>query len=159
MVQARDAEGYIRDQIGAPFQIQRRIPRCFDVSFQPVITIIDDDESVRLATESLVRSLGYGAASFASAEEFLGSAERGSTACVITDVQMPGMGGLELQSRLKAAGDPTPLIFITAFPEERIRQQVDAAGAYGFLAKPFDGGAMIECIDRALQATTDAARG
>lgn len=116
-----------------------------------MITIIDDDESVRLATASLVRSLGYAAASFASAEDFLISAERGTTACVITDVQMPGMSGLELQSRLSAAGDPIPLIFITAFPEERIRRQVDARGAYGFFAKPFDCNAMIACIDRALK--------
>lgn len=119
-----------------------------------MITIIDDDESVRLATESLVRSLGYGTTSFASAEAFLHSSQRGKTACVITDVQMPGMSGVELQSQLKAAGDTTPLIFITAFPEERIRRQVDAAGAFGFLAKPFDGNAMVACIDRALQAAS-----
>ncbi|MEW6257475.1 MAG: response regulator [Pseudomonadota bacterium] len=123
------------------------------MSLPPMITIIDDDESVRLATESLVRSLGYGTTSFASAEAFLDSAERCRTACVITDVQMPGMSGVELQSRLRAAGDATPVIFITAFPEERIRKQADAAGAFGFLAKPFDGNAMVACIDRALQAT------
>ncbi len=121
-----------------------------------MITIIDDDESVRLATESLVRSLGYGTTSFASAEAFLHSAQRGHTACVITDVQMPGMSGVELQAQLKAAGDTTPLIFITAFPEERIRRQVDAAGAFGFLAKPFDGNAMVACIDRALEAASAA---
>ena len=122
------------------------------MSRAPTITIIDDDESVRIATESLVRSLGFGARSFASAEDFLGSTERGGTACVITDVQMPGMSGVELQSRLRAEGDPVPVIFITAFPEERIRRQVDEAGAFGFLAKPFDGNEMIDCIDRALQA-------
>lgn len=118
-----------------------------------MITIIDDDEAVRLATESLVRSLGLGARSFASAEDFLGSAERKRTACVITDVQMPGMSGVELHGRLRAEGDRVPLIFITAFPEERIRRQVDAAGTFGFLAKPFDGNAMIDCIDRALRAS------
>ncbi|TSJ64029.1 response regulator [Starkeya sp. 3C] len=116
----------------------------------PMITIIDDDESVRVATESLVRSLGFSARTFASAEDFLNSPLLGETACVITDVQMPGMSGVELQSQLRARGDETPLIFITAFPEERIRRQVHAAGAVGFLAKPFDGHAMIECIDRAL---------
>ncbi len=115
-----------------------------------MITIIDDDESVRVATESLVRSLGFSTRTFASAEDFLNSPLLGETACVITDVQMPGMSGVELQTRLRAQGDETPLIFITAFPEERIRRQVHAAGAVGFLAKPFDGHAMIECIDRAL---------
>lgn len=118
----------------------------------PMITIIDDDESVRVATESLVRSLGFGAKSFASAEDFLVSSLLGETDCVITDVQMPGMSGVELRSHLRARGDQTPLIFITAFPEERIRRQVEAAGTFGFLAKPFDGDVMIDCIDRALQA-------
>jgi len=117
-----------------------------------MISIIDDDESVRVATESLVRSLGLTARTFESAEAFLESPLVGRTACVITDVQMPGMSGVELQSVLRAKGDTTPLIFITAFPEERIRRQVDAAGAIGFLAKPFDGSAMIDCIDRALGA-------
>lgn len=122
------------------------------MSSPPMISIIDDDESVRVATESLVRSLGLTARTFASAEAFLESALVGNTACVITDVQMPGMSGVELQSVLRSKGDTTPLIFITAFPEERIRRQVDAAGAIGFLAKPFDGSAMIACIDRALGA-------
>ncbi|WP_183190272.1 response regulator transcription factor [Ancylobacter tetraedralis] len=115
-----------------------------------MISIIDDDESVRVATESLVRSLGLKARTFASAEDFLQSALVGTTSCVITDVQMPGMSGVELQSVLRARGDTTPLIFITAFPEERVRRQVDAGGAVGFLAKPFDGADMIACIDRAL---------
>ncbi|MBS7554976.1 response regulator [Ancylobacter dichloromethanicus] len=115
-----------------------------------MITIIDDDESVRTATESLIRSLGFSACTFASAEDFLHSPSLGRTDCVITDVQMPGMSGVELQSTLRARGDRTPLIFITAFPEERIRRQVQAAGAFGFLAKPFDGDAMIACLDRAL---------
>lgn len=128
------------------------------MSSPPMITIIDDDESVRIATESLVRSLGFSARTFASAEDFLNSPLLGETACVITDVQMPGMSGVELQSHLRSKGDATPLIFITAFPEERIRRQVDAAGAIGFLAKPFEGHAMIECIDRALgeRDTADA---
>lgn len=115
-----------------------------------MITIIDDDESVRTATESLVRSLGFSARTFACAEDFLNSPMLGATDCVITDVQMPGMSGVELQSALRARGDRTPLIFITAFPEEHVRRQVDAAGAFGFLAKPFDGNTMIACIDRAL---------
>ncbi len=122
----------------------------------PLIAIIDDDEAVRLATESLVRSLGLGATVFESAEAFLGSAEREETVCVITDVQMPGMSGIDLQARLRTEGDMLPLIFITAFPEDRIRTQARAAGAVGFLAKPFAGEDMIRCIDDALQATGHA---
>ncbi|QRG06538.1 response regulator [Xanthobacter dioxanivorans] len=115
-----------------------------------MISIIDDDESVRIATASLVRSLGFATSTFASAEDFLLSPRRQETDCVITDVQMPGMSGVELQARLLREGCRTPLIFITAFAEERIRRQVTAAGAVGFLAKPFEGGEMIACIDRAL---------
>lgn len=115
-----------------------------------MISIIDDDESVRTATASLVRSLGFTTRTFGSAEAFLHSPHLLDTDCVITDVQMPGMSGIELQAKLRAIGNPTPLIFITAFPEERIRRQVTAAGAIGFLSKPFDGREMIECINLAL---------
>ncbi|OYX88830.1 MAG: two-component system response regulator [Azorhizobium sp. 35-67-5] len=121
-----------------------------------MIAIIDDDEAVRLATESLVRSLGLGAMVFGSAEAFLVSAARRDTACVITDVQMPGMSGIDLQARLRTEGDTLPLIFITAFPEDRIRTQARAAGAVGFLAKPFEGEDMIRCIDDALRVTGQA---
>jgi len=127
------------------------LKRITEVSGDPVISIIDDDEAVRVATESLVRSLGFGASTFASAEEFLQSERLQDTSCLITDVQMPGMTGIELQSYLLERGHDLPIIFITAFPEERIRQRVHAAGAVGFLSKPFDGGMMIQCIDKALK--------
>jgi FixJ family two-component response regulator len=117
----------------------------------PVISIIDDDASVRVATTNLVRSLGFAAHAFASAEEFLLSPRMDDTSCLITDVQMPGMSGMELQSLLTAQGRKTPIIFITAFPEERIRARVLEAGAVGFLSKPFDGGTLIKCIDSALK--------
>lgn len=123
-----------------------------EVSPVPTIAIIDDDEAVRRATESLIRSLGFGTRSFASAEDFLKSAERDQADCVITDIHMAGMSGVDLQSRLRAEGDTVPLIFITGYPEEKVRRQLDAAGAFGFLAKPFEGNAMIDCIDRALEA-------
>ncbi|MFT3730284.1 MAG: response regulator [Hyphomicrobium sp.] len=121
------------------------------------ISIIDDDEPVRAAIENLVRSLGFGATTFASAEEFLNSSGMKETSCVITDVNMPGMTGIELQSHLIAHGFDLPMIFITAYPEERTRQRVDAAGAVGFLSKPFDGGAMVRCIDKALRRSDDPA--
>jgi FixJ family two-component response regulator len=104
----------------------------------PMISIIDDDAFVRVATDGLVRSLGYRTTTFASAEDYLQSDRINDTSCVITDVQMPGLSGVELQSVLLARGDPTPMIFITAFPEEKVRRRVLEAGAIGFLSKPFD---------------------
>ncbi|MDQ0348808.1 FixJ family two-component response regulator [Ancylobacter vacuolatus] len=115
-----------------------------------MISIIDDDDAVRAATASLVRSLGFKTSTFASADDFLRSPQVHDSNCVITDVQMPGMTGLELQNRLLADGRHLPLIFITAFPEERVRRQAMSAGAAGFFSKPFDGNDMIACIERAL---------
>lgn len=120
------------------------------MSVRSVIAIIDDDEAVRDATESLVRSLGFGTNTFASAEEFLEWPEQNSAVCLITDVQMSGMSGVELQSHLRAAGRTLPMIFMTAFPDERVRRQANAGGATGFLSKPFDGVDLVACIDRAL---------
>src|SRR5262245_46863996 len=121
-----------------------------DVSEDPMIAIIDDDEAVRVATESLVRSLGFGTSTFSSAEEFLRSPRLREAACLITDVQMPGMSGIELQALLLERGERVPIIFITAFPDERLRRKARAAGAVGFLSKPFDGRAMVECIGKVL---------
>lgn len=118
----------------------------------PMVSIIDDDEAVREATKQLVLSLGHAAATFASAEEFLGSGRLHETACLITDVQMPGLSGVELQRRLLAQGHHVPIIFITAFPEERIRARVLKAGAVGFLSKPYREESLIKCLDMALTA-------
>lgn len=116
----------------------------------PTISIVDDDASVRVATESLVRSLGYVACTFASAAEFLRSPHLGTTACVIADVAMPGMTGIEMQEVLITQGRRVPIIFITAFPEERMRKRALEAGAVCFLSKPFDARSMIECLGAAL---------
>lgn len=117
----------------------------------PVISIVDDDASVREATKGLVRSLGYEAATFESAEAFLGSERLHDTDCLITDVQMPGLSGVDLQSRLIEDGYRMPVIFLTAFPEDRIRDRVLGAGAYGFLSKPFEEENLIGCLTRALE--------
>jgi FixJ family two-component response regulator len=117
----------------------------------PVISIVDDDESVREATKSLVRSLGYKAMTFGSAEEFLSSAHLAATACLITDVQMPGLSGVELQDRLIADGHRMPVIFVTSFPDDRLQRRVLKSGAIGYLPKPFDEDRLIECIDAALK--------
>jgi FixJ family two-component response regulator len=99
----------------------------------------------------LVRSLGYVATTFASAEEFLQSERVHDTSCLITDVQMPGLTGLQLQKRLIDEGRRMPVIFVTAFPDETTRRRALEAGACGFLKKPFDDQSLIGCLDRALQ--------
>lgn len=116
----------------------------------PIISIIDDDNSVRAATKSLVGSLGYATQAFASATEFLQSSYLGKTACVISDVAMPGMSGIEMQDVLIERGYRVPIIFITAFPEERARERALRAGAIAFLSKPFEDCAMIESLRIAL---------
>lgn len=122
----------------------------------PVVSIIDDDASVRMATNRLVRSLGYVAHAFSSADEFLRSSQVNDTSCVIADVQMPGMSGVELQSLLLAQGHRMPIIFITAFPEESTRARALEAGAICFLTKPFDGPTLIKYLAAAVESTNGA---
>jgi FixJ family two-component response regulator len=117
-----------------------------------MIAIVDDDEFVREATKGLVRSLGYEAATFSTAEDFLQSNQAHTTSCLITDVQMPGRSGIDLQSHLISQGNHTPVIFITAYPEERTRERALKAGAIGFLSKPFEEDLLIECLTAALKA-------
>jgi FixJ family two-component response regulator len=124
------------------------------VSQTAVIAIVDDDESFRHATLSFVRSLGYSAAAFPSADAFLNSNAVGSTDCLITDVQMPGMSGIELQNRLLAQGNRVPVIFVTAFPETEARGHALRAGAIGFLGKPFADENLINCLNKALATRT-----
>jgi len=116
-----------------------------------VISIVDDDASIREAMFGLVRSLGFDAATFSSAEYFLQSEQVEGTLCLITDVQMPGLSGVELQNHLISCGSAIPVIFVTAFPEQRIEARVLQAGAIGFLSKPFDDETLIECLNRALK--------
>ncbi|HVU42768.1 MAG: response regulator [Xanthobacteraceae bacterium] len=117
-----------------------------------MISIIDDDPSVREATQSLIRSLGYDAQVFASAEEYLQSERLSDSSCLITDLHMPGMSGTDLQDRLIADGYQIPIIFVTAYYEDRTRDRVMDAGAFGFLRKPFNDESLIECLDKALNA-------
>jgi FixJ family two-component response regulator len=114
------------------------------------VSIVDDDDAVRTATQTFIRSLGYKTAAFASAEEFLNAPERDTAACLIADVQMPGMSGLDLQRELARKRPSLPIIFVTAFPEERVCQQALAAGAACLLAKPYEGEVLIECLEKAL---------
>jgi FixJ family two-component response regulator len=115
-----------------------------------VVSIIDDDLSVRVAVADIVRSMDLTANMFASGQDFLSSNSLADTACIIADVQMPGLNGIELQQALTAKKLKIPMIFITAYPDERIRTKALDGGAICFLNKPFGGSAIIECIERAL---------
>lgn len=117
----------------------------------PVISVIDDDESIRRVMRSFLKSLGWAVHTFSGAEDYLNSPQVKDTSCLISDVQMPGMGGLALQSVLAARGYSTPVIFITAFPSERIRTRLLEAGAVCVLNKPFDDQSLIGCINAALK--------
>jgi FixJ family two-component response regulator len=112
-----------------------------------LISIVDDDVTVREATADLINALGYAASTFASAEQFLNSDKIDETDCLITDLQMPGMDGLSLQSRLLKEGRKTPVIFITAFPKESVRARALAAGAIAFLTKPFEEDLLVRSLE------------
>ena len=116
----------------------------------PVISIIEDDASVRCAMHNLVRSLGFIACTYACAEDFLRSQGLDDTACIIADIQMPGLSGVELQSAVLAQGRRTPFIFITAFHNDTVRARAMNAGAVAFLSKPVDASTLIQCLDKAL---------
>ena len=118
----------------------------------PSISIIDDDDSMRSAVVALVRSAGYDARGIASAEEFLASGEVQSFACVITDIQMPGMSGIELKQHLRACQNAVSLIMITARHDADLEAKALASGAICFLRKPFDGDVLIRCLEGALKS-------
>jgi FixJ family two-component response regulator len=114
------------------------------------ISVVDDDESVREAVRGLMKSLGYSAQAFASAEEFLNSRQFPRSSCLIADVQMPGMTGLELYRHLVASGNTIPTILMTAYPNESARERALAAGVVGYLGKPFDENDLFACIRSSL---------
>ena len=117
----------------------------------PVISVIDDDASVRMAIRNLVKSLGYVVHVFPSAEAFLASPQLDETWCAIADVRMPGMSGVDLQAHLRTQGNSVPFIFITAVPDERIRERALKDGGTCFLSKPFDESILIKCLTRAVE--------
>jgi FixJ family two-component response regulator len=116
-----------------------------------MISIVDDDESVREAVMSLTRSLGFDSEAFHSAEDFLRSDRRNCTSCLIADVQMPGMTGLELHRHLAASASPIPTVLITAHTDEGVRTNALSEGVVGFLTKPFKDNDLVRCINSALE--------
>jgi FixJ family two-component response regulator len=116
-----------------------------------LIAIVDDDDLMRNALQGLLKSVGLQAQAFASAEEFLQSGEQRQTACLIADIRMPGMSGLELQAKLNAERCRIPTIFITAHGDAKMRMQALRAGAVEFLAKPFDDEVLLGNVRAALE--------
>src|SRR3989442_11915238 len=117
-----------------------------------LVAILDDDDSVRSALQGLLKAVGLPAQAFASAEEFLKSGQQHQTACLIADIRMPGMSGLELQAQLNADRCRIPTIFITAHGDAKMRMQALRAGAVEFMAKPFDDEVLLESVRAALES-------
>jgi FixJ family two-component response regulator len=116
-----------------------------------LVAIVDDDDAVRVALEGLLRSAGLTARAFESAEEFVGSGQQFETACLIADIRMPGMSGLELQAKLNAERCRIPIVFITAHGDAQMRMQALRAGAVEFLSKPFNDEALLQTVRAALE--------
>ncbi len=117
-----------------------------------LVAIVDDDDSMRSALQGLLKAVGLAAQAFASAEEFLKSGQQRQTACLIADIRMPGMSGLELQAKLNAEHCRIPTIFITAHGDEKMRMQALRAGAVEFMAKPFNDEALLDSVRAAMQS-------
>lgn len=116
-----------------------------------LIAVVDDDESVRESLPDLIREFGFAAQAFSSAQEFLASNSVGRASCLILDIAMPGMTGLDLQDELRLRGQPIPIIFITARKDEAVRRRALDQGAVAFLHKPFSDTALLDALNSAVQ--------
>src|SRR6266849_4502989 len=117
-----------------------------------LVAIVDDDDLMRNALQGMLKSVGLPSQAFESAEEYLNSGQQHQTACLIADIRMPGMSGLELQAKLNAEHCRIPTIFITAHGDTKMRMQALRAGAVEFLAKPFDDDALLGSVRAALES-------
>jgi FixJ family two-component response regulator len=117
---------------------------------RPLVVIVDDDQSLRNATRDLLKAAGFSTATFEDAESFLGSASRASAACLVADMRMSGMTGLELYQALVASGDGIPTVIITAHPDEPTQARAREAGITCYLSKPFAPDDLLECVGEAL---------
>lgn len=115
-----------------------------------MVAVVEDDESYRLALQRLLKSAGFSVQLFACAEDFLNSGQQRETGCLIADIRMPGMSGLDMQAKLNADHFPIPIIFITAHGDEKLRLQAMRGGAVKFFPKPFDGETLLESVRVAL---------
>ena len=115
-----------------------------------LVSIVDDDESLRRSVKNLLTSVGFQVETFASAEAFLESAHRADTRCVVLDLRMPGMSGLDLLMHLAVTGSPIPVVILTAHNDDEARRRMLQAGAVAFLGKPFHGEALLGAVRRAL---------
>jgi FixJ family two-component response regulator len=120
-----------------------------------MVAVVEDDESYRLAMQRFLKSAGFSVQSFQSAEDFLNSGCQHETGCLIADIRMPGMSGLDLQAKLNADHCPIPIIFVTAHGDEKMRLQAMRGGAVKFLAKPFDGAVLLEGVRAALGSESE----
>ncbi|PYN83065.1 MAG: two-component system response regulator [Candidatus Rokuibacteriota bacterium] len=118
---------------------------------RPVVSVVDDDESLRRALRNLLRSVGFGVETFASAEEFLRSAQRENTGCLVLDLRMTGMSGLDLLRHLAVADSPIPVVILTAHGDEETRRRSLQAGAVAFLDKPFRSDVLLDAVRDALR--------
>ena len=121
---------------------------------RPLVAIVDDDASLRDATSNLLQAAGFSTATFADAESFLNSAGRPQAACLVTDMRMPGMTGVELHQHLVASGAPIPTVLITAYASDATRLRAREAGILCCLAKPFAPDELLECVRKALAHAT-----
>ena len=122
-----------------------------------MVVVVDDDESFRTALQRLLRSAGFRVRSFASAEDFLKSGQQHETGCLVADIRMPGMSGLDLQAKLDADHCPIPTIFISAHGDEKMRLQAMRGGAVKFLEKPFDDAILLETVRTAFETESSEA--
>jgi FixJ family two-component response regulator len=120
------------------------------LQFTPVVSIVDDDKAVRLALGSLIRSLGWQAGMYESAEEFLSSGQAAHTSCLISDVRMPGMSGIEMHECLRAQGHAPATIFISAYPTPALQEKAVSNGALGLLQKPYKSAVILHWLSVAL---------
>lgn len=116
----------------------------------PLIAVVDDDRSIRNATQDLLNAAGFSTLTFENAKSFLGSSVHASAACLIADMRMPGMTGLELHEHLAMSGIGIPTVIITAHPEQQMRERARAAGVTCFLTKPFTPDELLQCVRKAL---------
>ncbi|HEY1459774.1 MAG TPA: response regulator [Casimicrobiaceae bacterium] len=123
---------------------------------RPLVAVVDDDKSIRNATQNLLKAAGFSTATFEDAESFLGSASRASAACLVADMRMPGMSGLELRQALLASGDDIPTVLITAHPEDSALSRAGEAGITCCLIKPFEPDELLGCVHEALAKRRNA---